>query len=121
MTSSATAPSVATFRARFPEFTDALYSDTLVGHAITDSERLYRFNDEARLYCMAHLLVLTKEQGLSPDGGSGVVASERIGARAVTYVQDDKDGFYARSSYGRMFLALEARNPTRVMGFHFAE
>ena len=114
------APSVAELRARFPEFTTERYADATVEAVIADSERLWKWDDEARLFLIAHLLVLDSERSLLPDGGSSVVASERIGARAMTYVKDEGDAFYLRTSFGREFLALQRRHPGFVMGFHIS-
>ena len=113
---------VSGFREYFDEFTEALYADTKVQRFLNEANVLAgRVGTEARLYCAAHLLTIdgertTDAQGRpSPDGGSGVVRSESIGPRSVSYNTTEGRQFYERTFYGRMFLELASVSPRRSM------
>ena len=118
----ASSVTVTALRERFTEFTEALYPDAQVENAINDMERVAgRLGLEAQLYCTAHWLTLEGEKSVDadgrpvPDGGSGVVVSERIGPRSVSYASPDGRKFYERTYYGRAFLELSRASPRRML------
>ena len=117
------APTITAVRAKFPELTAAAYSDALVQSAIETSTALYALGTIARLYLVAHLAVIAKAEydDGALDGGSGVIKSEQIGPRLVSYVTQSVDGtgdaFYERTSYGRTYLELRKASPKRIMPF----
>ena len=111
---------VAAFRSRFPDPLFTTASDEAVALAICDAQLLHDRDETATLYLAAHLLALDAEQTGAPDGGAGVVTQERIGPRTITYLtdagDDERRAFYATTSFGRRFLALEDRNPYVGLG-----
>ena len=112
-------PSVTEFREAFPEFTEPLYADAKVTRAASIAHQMSAVTADATLYLTAHLLVIGGEDSLTPDGGSGVVVDESAAGQRVTYekqAEETGDAFYFRTSYGRMFRALERRAPRRVFG-----
>ena len=86
-----------------------------------DADRVAgQLSNEAVMYCAAHFLViedsdkrLDTDGRPTPDGGSGVVVSETIGPRSVSYATPEGRKFYERSYYGRMFLELRSASPSR--------
>lgn len=110
----------AAFRARFPAPLFADKDDTAVALAISDAQLLHTRNETAVLYLAAHLLALDSEQTGRPDGGAGVVQKEKIGPRDIQYLTDagtdERRAFYATTSFGRRFLALEDRTPRVALG-----
>ena len=120
-------PDVAAFRTQFPEPLFASDDDADVALALSEAMCLHNQNDLATLYCTAHLLALNHERTdargnviAGPDGGSGVVVSEKIGPRQIEYMttagEDERRAFFATTSWGRRFLELEARTPRVAMG-----
>ena len=119
--------SISDFREQFPAPAFELTSDAEITRALYDALLLHSINETATLYCAAHLLALKAEYvdelGRAvdtPDGGSGVVKSEKLGPRQIQYMtmagDDERRVFYATTPYGRMFLALEARVPRVAFG-----
>ncbi len=108
---------VAEFRETFGEFDGS--SDEDIETALPVAYQLTDVSRDATLYVTAHLLALSAEYTGGPDGGSGVVKSERLGPKAVTYQigagDDERRVFFDRTSYGRMALTLEDRSPKAVM------
>ena len=118
------------FREQFPDtlaFRNVAQAD--IEKALAEAMMLHAKRNLATLYCAAHLLALEHEHydGLrrrkdAPDGGAGVIASEGIGARRISYLTQlgaNSEGwksFFATSPYGRHFLALEARTPGAMIG-----
>ena len=115
----ASGPTPLEFRARFPEFVANDYPDALIERAVGLARRLAAAAGmEAVYWLTAHWLSLEGERNVSPDYGSGLVTSETVGPRTVSYMaeaRDDAQVFYARTVYGRAYLALERRAPARVM------
>ena len=111
----ATAPSAATIKERFPEF--ASVDDAAVDAAAATALTLSSVSPEATRYLTAHLLALNAQRGTGvaePDGGDGIIMSEGVGSVRVGYktqARDEGDVFFARTEYGRTFLALERRAP----------
>ena len=118
------AADVAGFQAQFPNPQFEGADTAAIQRAIEEAEFYHSRRPLATLYCAAHLLALESEHTGKPDGGSGVVASERIGPKTISYLTqagtgqnaDDRKVFFATSSYGRRFLALEARTPRAAIG-----
>ena len=119
--------SVADFREQFPAPAFEQASADAITRAVCDALLLHSINEIVTLYCAAHLLALKAEYvddlGRTvdtPDGGSGVVKSEKIGPRQIQYMtmagDDERRVFYSTTPYGRMFLALEARVPRAAFG-----
>ena len=100
--------SLATFRERFPEFSDL--DDGRVRPMLEAAKEIHSLSIAATLYLAAHLITLDlKERAIGVDEGAGVVISESIGPKKVTYkTQAEREGevFFARTPYGRMFLTL---------------
>jgi len=109
---------LAEFRAQFPEF--AGRADELVSRVLVTARALHGLRGLATLYCAAHLLEL--DDGTEqPDGGYGEVVSETVGGLSSRYkpmAEANRQVFFATTTYGRMFLALESRSaygaPIRV-------
>ena len=111
------APTLADFRARFPEFSAT--SDAAASLAIDDAKRHHALTAVGWLLCAAHLLALRSDTASvgGYDGGAGEVITETMGPRTVEYVpmagEDPNRVFYTSTRYGREFLAVEARTPRR--------
>ena len=119
------APTVAEFRSQFPTtFLVATHSDALITSRIGEARQIHAVRKLATLYLTAHLLAVDGEATGAPDGGAGVVSSEGIGPRKVTYLtQADKApnrAFFATTSYGRRYLALVASSPRGAVGARVA-
>ena len=123
-----TKPSITDFRAKFTEFPETLKPNEDVQDALDVAFQLWDLSRLGVLYLAAHILVLDSERYASgtvqPDGGSGLVTSETIGPQRIDYktqAENGDDVFYARTSYGRLFLSLKRRTPAyagsfRIMG-----
>ena len=111
---------VEAFRARFPAPLFSTTADEQVALAICDAQLLHSINETAVLYLSAHLLALGSETTGEPDGGAGVVTKEKLGPKDITYLtdagEDERRAFYATTSFGRRFLALEDRTPRVALG-----
>ena len=107
---------VAEFKSQYAEFSVA---DGLIQRAITTAENIWSLSDEGTGLVAAHLLALHSDQQAEPDGGLGIVKSERIGPRQVAYqnqARDNPDVFFATTPYGRLFLTLRDHTPVWVIG-----
>lgn len=122
------AVSVATFRIRFPEFSDdtefpdpriqLFLDDVVLLHIGSDELRWNGKYDIAQAYLGAHLLI----KGTASEVGdntskSGSVSSTSAGGVSVgrdTVAKDrsEGDGFYMSTSYGQQFIII--RNTTFV-------
>ena len=117
-----TTVTVGSFRDMFPAQIFTSISDDEIDAALKVALRLHAIDSLATLYCAAHILAVMAEANndLTPDGGSGVVSSEGIGPQSQQFITqaegDNRRAFYATTSYGRMFLALEERVPRVAMG-----
>jgi len=114
--------SVATFRARFPEFSDDTeYTDARVQLFLDDSANCYMGLDESRWcgkydYAQAHLAAHLLTIGTSAEAGdssvkSGPVSSKSAGGVSVTRAivaknRSDADDFYMGTTYGQQFLNI---------------
>lgn len=112
-------PTTTQFRERFAEFADpAQYADDLVQSMLDAAYQLSAVSTEATLYLTAHLVTIDAERAEPLDGGSGEIASESVGGRAVSYLTMAKEAggevFYTRTYYGRTFMALQQRTPARA-------
>ena len=107
----------AQLRARYPQFLVDTYPDATLELSIAEACELCDVSPAATMACAAHLLVLTAQDGLDADGGSGVVMSETIGPRMVSYAimaqgsRAERRAFFEQTPYGRRMLALEDRSP----------
>ena len=118
MPSPAKPPSPSKFREEFPEFTTAKASDAEIEQAGRVASRLSAISSEALLWLTAHVLTLKSERTGDPDGGSGEVRGEGTGPFRTDYVTqaaEDGEAFYTTSVYGRFFLSLERRQPSRAI------
>ena len=115
----ATPEHLAAFRTAFPEFPEATASDAEVNAALDYAVLIHTAVELAMLNCAAHVLVIRKQESASNtpakiDGGARLVQSEGIGNQAQTYVRqargEQREVFFNRTAYGRMFLLLEHRN-----------
>ena len=118
-------PTVAEFRAAFAEFSTT--ADDAVTAVIETSAYIYAFNDEARLFLVAHVITVGAENTGALDGGSGVVTRERIGQREVYYngasgetPMTPDEAWFQRSSYGRMYRTMVKRSSRYVLGMFSA-
>ena len=106
--------SITDFRQQFPEFSGVADDD--VSAALSIARELYQLTALGTLYLAAHLIALeTAEVGgtMAPlDGGSGVVTQETIGPKRLSLrppIERPSEAFFARTAYGRTFLALMRR------------
>ena len=112
----------AEFREHFPPPAFESIPDALVETRIVEALRIHRWSELAVLYCTAHLLTLDAENVAAHDGGSGVVDSEALGPKQVSYVTQAsaeataRAAFFSTTSYGRRFLALEEATPRARFG-----
>ena len=98
-----------------PPFADR--EDAEVNRAIELAYQLSDVSRDATLYCAAHLLAISGEDG-DADGGSGEVEQEGLGPQAVRYktqARRNPDVFFTRTAYGRLFLTMESRSPKAVI------
>ena len=122
------AVSIATFRIRFPEFSDnsefpdpriqLFLDDVVLLHIGSDELRWNGKYDIAQAYLAAHLL----SKGTGSEAGdstskSGSVSSTSAGGVSVsrdtvTKDRSEGDGFYMSTSYGQQFIVI--RNTTFV-------
>lgn len=132
-------PTLADFRARYPEFTlvpDGLAAGVLM-EAVLFVDETWRDSDRAPavLALAAHLLAREGEPGRSSTlaaGGSlatapgslGAVTGMSVGDVSVSYsdasstsssAEGDSAADYSTTAYGRLFLRLRARNFPAVM------
>ena len=109
----------AQLKARFPGVGGDL-SDAQITALIRIACQISNVSPDALAYLTAHLVVCEREEGqLVIDGGSGVVTSETQGRKTLQIQnmnRDEAEAYYARTHYGRTFLALETRAPKRVFG-----
>lgn len=109
-------PGLPAFRSAFPELSGRADAD--VSRMIDVAYQMSAVKTDATLYLAAHLLAIDAENTGGIDGGSGEIASETsVGGKLATYkTMAEKSGldvFYSRTSYGRMFLAMERRTARR--------
>lgn len=103
------------FRQQFPEL--SAVTDADVDRHMTLAREIHALKDLATVHLAAHLHVLEAAErptgGAKIDGGSGLVTTQSVGAMSVSYSRDmtrqDREAYFARSAYGRMFLVLEQR------------
>ena len=119
------APTVAEFRAQFgADFPETTYPDATVEARIKEARLIHAVRKLATLYLTAHLIAIDAENTGEPDGGSGVVTSEKIGPRQVDYATQAggterskaRRAFFATTSYGRRFLMLADTSPRAAIG-----
>lgn len=109
------APTLAQFRAEFPEFGST--DDSAIEGAITRAKRHHARTLEGWLLAAAHLLALRSDSATvaAYDGGAGEVSAETLGPEQVEYETmaggNPDRVFYTTTRYGRELLALEARTP----------
>ena len=102
---------------RFPVFDGQ--SDATVTLYLEDALCIFKLCDRAVIYLAAHLCSLDIDQSGNTgiDSGLGEITSEKIGQKAVTYKTQasvEKDVFYTTTKYGRMFLQLRDKCPSRA-------
>ena len=113
-------PTISEFRTRFGEFSDAaVYPDALIQNALTVAKSISVVSVEGFKYLTAHLVIVMKEEETGAmDGGSGEVSSESSSAQSMSYMtmaEESREVFFTRSSYGRTFMLLESRAPSRIL------
>ena len=126
--------SVADFRNRFPEFTEADHPDVDVEFAIEEALLIHSVRKLATLYCVAHLLVVEGIGAGANGGGMGQIAIHgevtelqvdslrtRFTAQTATQInlgenRSNHETFFSRTEYGRHFLVLESRSPRAAIG-----
>ena len=120
------APSANEFRADFPEFPETktgpdgnpvdVWTDAKLAPILAAAYQIHALEPYLTKLLAAHLATLDAEAVSEADYGSGEIKHEEAGPRKVDYVTMARDGgeaFYTRSSYGRMFLAMENRMPAK--------
>lgn len=112
------------FRTLFPELTVSEVSDADAARWIELAGQFHSLSDHARVHCAAHLLTLAATEQDGPggvDGGAGLHSSEMLGAHRIDYAlsaaEVDRDGYFARTPYGRTFLTLERRATVGIRVF----
>lgn len=116
------ATDIATFRARFPEFSDDTeYTDARVQLFLDDAVNIYMGDDElrwcnkydyAQAYLAAHLLTVnTGAEAGDSSAKAGPVSSKTAGGVSVTRAvtakdRSDTDEFLSTTSYGQQFLNI---------------
>lgn len=114
-------PTVADFRAKFPQFTAEIVSDAIVADLLEEAHTYTNVSATATLLCVAHLVTLEASSGstgrTATTGGSGVVKAETLGPRKREYqtqAATAREVFFAQTSYGERMLAAEGRSPQRA-------
>lgn len=111
-------PSVATFRARFPEFVAETYSDDAVGFALADAGRqvdstwLEEDYEPAVLHLAAHLLSLSVSGAEAL--GDDEIRSISIGPLSLSYGDRASAAVLTSTPYGQVFAGLRRRNVPAV-------
>lgn len=116
---------VATFRIRFPEFSDntefpseriqLFIDDSVILHIGTDELRWGGKYDIAQAYLSAHLLSIGGETELGSKAANvGPVSSKSAGGVSVTKAvvakdRSEGDDFYSSTSYGQQFIIIRNR------------
>ena len=116
------AVNVATFRIRFPEFSDVteypdariqLFIDDTVLYIGSDETRWCNKYDIAQAYLAAHLLSIgTLSEAGDSSSSSGAITTKKAGGVSVTRASNSSqelgtsDGFYISTIYGQMFLNI---------------
>ncbi len=113
--------SIATFRTRFPEFSDSsefpdpriqLFIDDSLLFIGTDENRWGGKYDIAQSYYVAHLLTVgTKTEAWDVSASLGSIKSKSAGGVSISRGSVDKDrsdadGLLATTSYGLQFLSI---------------
>jgi hypothetical protein len=105
---------LANFRGLFPEFDAPVATDVQVEYSIELAREQHRCSENAILYLSAHQIALWTSEGTGSEfsgenQGSGFASSQKVGDLQVTYTvpTNADDAYYARTSYGRQFLALK--------------
>lgn len=104
----------ADFQAAFPEF--AGVDSAVISFWIATATEISAIRETATMFLTAHLVVMDQTErdgGIAPlDDRGGLIAEETMGPRKLAYMvqaETAPETFYARSYYGRMFMALERR------------
>ena len=116
------ATDVATYRIRFPEFSDDTeYPDERIQLFLDDAADCYMGTDETRwcnkydfaqAYLAAHLLTVgSGTEGGNSSANIGPISSKTAGGVSVTKSvvakdRSDSDDFYMSTSYGQQFLNI---------------
>lgn len=107
------------FRVAYPEFDEARSSDAVVELWLARALLIHSVNAECVYALVAHLIAVDEADSEDQVGGSGEVTQVQTGPRWTTYsplAKKPSDGFYTRTKYGRLFLALEGRRPRKAFG-----
>lgn len=113
---------IATFRTNFPEFTEALYPDSMVtfwsnfGEVMVLEKRWSTVKPQGVALFTAHHLVLAKANvdsstsGGLPGQTTGPIASKAVGSVSVSYdtnsTLETGAGHWNQTSYGKQFIHL---------------
>jgi hypothetical protein len=105
---------LATFRGLFPEFDAPIATDVQVEYSLELAREQQGCSENAILWLSAHQIQLWTSEGtgtaLSEENqGSGFASTQKVGDLSVTYTvpSNADDAYYARTSYGRQYLALK--------------
>ena len=86
------AADLAAFKAYFPDAPFDSLTDPSINRALVEAKMFHQASEIATLYCTAHLISLDSlDNGLTPDGGAGVVVKEKIGPRQIDYLTQAGD------------------------------
>ena len=115
---------VTKFKARFPGIFADL-TEPQIKQFIDIACQISNVSYDAIAYLTAHLIVCEIEEANGRiDGGSGEVNTETIGKKTVVYkemAETNREVFFTRTHYGRMFLIIEGRSPKRNFGAFVAK
>ena len=98
------------FRTLFPEF--AAVPDAQVDFAFEVANEITCASDNAKLFLCAHIVSLRVNEGVGSTGseetqGSGFAVVQQVGDLRAEYVAPrPEDADFARTPYGRQYLAL---------------
>ena len=110
-------PTVEELKAKFAALSSA--PDTEISAAIKLAAEMSSSTRSTLELLAAHItLVHKKEFGFEIDGGSGELMSESLGTKSNHYktqAATNRETFFTRTAYGRTFLELEKRTPSRVV------
>ena len=99
------APALDQFRQQYPQFNSV--SDREVQSAIDIACELHGISEQAQLAAAAHIIEIEFSGG--GIGSGGVIQTEQIGPKRVTYLRqagDDRKAFFSATRYGQLYLSL---------------
>ena len=112
------------FREAIPEYSEDDISDILLNRWLDIALDIHSYNELCTVYIAAHLIALSEEEFSNDtkgkiDGGDGIVTQHVVGNISIGYdvgaIRADREAYFNRTPYGRLFLVLEPRVLPRII------